>query len=210
MTGTMQLKKKVAGERHLQANQGAVRITAKGRRQVEMKEEMPRSCISNIAKPWLVSTVFFRILVARGSSKWWNARLNSLMTPFPSLLFTSDLGASLASTPSLSNEISGLFFANRSQAGMLGCRSVRTKSTGAAVRALRLLAMPGVGPPAPAQKSTQTEEERDSAPNSRRRMEAQMEAGEAGMMYGIWVFQTRVRASWTRVRRKGWNLRLRC
>ena len=32
---------------------------------------------SRIAKPEDVSSVFSRILIARGSSKWWNARLKS-------------------------------------------------------------------------------------------------------------------------------------
>lgn len=44
-----------------------------------------RPCSSNIPKPEEVTSVFWRIAMARGSGKWWNARLNrrkvSLLVP---------------------------------------------------------------------------------------------------------------------------------
>jgi hypothetical protein len=117
------------------------------------------------------------------------------MTSLPSSLLTSLRGASLASTLSLSNETSGLLLASLSQAEIFGCRSVRTKGTRVDVRALRCFAMPGVGPPAPAQKSMQTEEASVEGVNSRRRRVAQISAAERGRRMGTRVFQTRVRAS---------------
>lgn len=43
--------------------------------------------------PSLVSTVFFKMAFASGSSKWWNARLNSLNAFFPSFLYPSSRSA---------------------------------------------------------------------------------------------------------------------
>jgi hypothetical protein len=132
--------------------------------------------------PSAVSRVFRRMSEPSLSSKWWNARLYNLNIFFPSSPLRFE-GALAASTDSETKLKFSLRLDASVQSGICGCKSVKTNFTapvsGPAVRgdrrkeplgfeldvfevalfceescAFRFFSMNGVGPPAPAQKST--------------------------------------------------------
>lgn len=132
--------------------------------------------------PSAVSRVFRKIAIPNLSSKWWNARLYNLNILFPSLPLRL-AGAFAASTGSDMKLRFSLRLEYSVQSGICGCRSVRRNLTAPAggvwfrgergtrpseltevvngelgVReescAFKSFSMNGVGPPAPAQKST--------------------------------------------------------
>ena len=139
--------------------------------------------IATHPNPSAVSIVFRNISEPKLSSKWWKAKLYSLNIFFPSLPLRC-AGALAASTGSETKLKFSLRFDASVQSGMCGCKSVKTNFTEpscvvVSVRgergvrpleltsfvkgeegvreeswAFRSFSMNGVGPPAPAQKST--------------------------------------------------------
>lgn len=65
--------------------------------------------------------------------------------------------------------------------------------------------MYGVGPPAPAQKSTKVYFLRLEGPRTDWRVWATREAGDVGWRKGAWSFQISVKQAWTERRREGGN-----